>query len=104
MSPVIDDSDIVLLDPKGQFDVGDTVIGRHPYKETFVIKYVTHINHDGYVELRSPKGTDSRHFGRTHSNQIIGRATANLTKKSILTSPESRILNNVIEENKPTHR
>ena len=104
MSPVIDDLDVVLLDPKGQFNVGDTVIGRHPFKETFVIKYVTHINHGGYVELRSPKGTDSRQFGRTHSNQIIGRATANLTKKTILASYESGILNDLIEENKPTHR
>ena len=104
MSPVIDDSDVVLLKLKDQFNVGDIVVGRHPFKETFVIKYVTHINHGGYVELRSPQGTDSRQFGRTHSHQILGRVTANLTKKTILDSSGSGIFNDLVKENKPTHR
>ncbi len=84
MEPVIGDADVVLLDCEGRFEVGDIVVGRHPYKKTRIIKYVADIDTAGYVELRSPGGTDSRQFGRTHSNQIIGRATINLTKRKIL--------------------
>ncbi|MEC8974722.1 MAG: S24 family peptidase [Actinomycetota bacterium] len=98
MEPVISDRDVILLAPDGRFEIGDIVVGRHPFKKTHVIKYVTVIAPDDYIELRSPEGTDSRQFGRTHSSQIIGRATINLSKRTKLSSAETEISNKVVEE------
>jgi hypothetical protein len=85
MRPRIDDHDIVLISSGCHCQIGDIVIARHPYKHTEVIKYVSDIDLAGYVELRSPEGTDSRQFGRTPIDQIIGRVTMNLTKRKSLT-------------------
>ena len=84
MRPKIDDRDIVFIAAGRDCQIGDIVIARHPYKHTQVIKYVSDINLAGYVELRSPEGTDSRQFGRIPINQIIGRVTMNLTKRKSL--------------------
>ncbi len=81
MLPVLDPDDVVLVRPASICEAGDIVVAKHPYQKTTLIKYVTHIDDNGFLELTSPSGTDSRQFGRPPIENILGVATFNLTKR-----------------------
>ena len=82
MEPRFVDGDLVLLGPltsRSPLTVGDVVVARHPFKSLDVIKSVAAIDEDGYVQLTSPAGDDSRQFGRAPQTTIRGRVTLNLS-------------------------
>lgn len=89
MLPVLAPDDVVLVCPTRTCEIGDIVVAKHPYQEITVIKYVTEIDDNGFLELTSPRGTDSSKFGRPPSKNILGVVTFNLTKKSLIINEKS---------------
>ena len=83
MAPELEDGDVVLLARGAPCAVGDIVVSRHPSRTTEVVKYVGEIE-GRFVRLDSPRGTDSRQFGRPPIDLIVGRVTANLTQRRLI--------------------
>lgn len=79
MEPDFRDGDLVLINTKATPAIGTAVIARHPFKNLDVIKYVDEIDDDGFVQVRSPAGDDSRQFGRIPLHTIRGTVTINVT-------------------------
>ena len=85
MIPVLQPDDIIFVRPDAHCYEGDIVAIRHPHKKTILIKYVKAVTDDHFVELRSPKGTDSRQFGKSPMKHLVGVATFNYSQKTLLT-------------------
>ena len=85
MIPVLQPDDIIFVRPDAHCCEGDIVAIRHPHKKTILIKYVKAVTDDHFVELRSPKGTDSRQFGKSPMKHLVGVATFNYSQKTSLT-------------------
>lgn len=79
MEPEFNDGDLVLIARGATVAEGDVVVARHPFKNLDVIKYVSSVDADDHVVLRSPSGDDSRQFGRVPIETVKGRVTMNLT-------------------------
>ena len=89
MVPELGDGDVVLLHRGVPPALGEIVVSRHPYRATEVVKYVGAIE-GGYVRLDSPAGLDSKQFGRPPLELVIGRVTANLTRRRIVRPCQDR--------------
>ena len=85
MNPVLQPDDLIFVRPDTHCYEGDIVAIRHPHKKTILIKHVKAVTDDHFVELRSPKGTDSRQFGNSPIKHLVGVATFNYSQKTLLT-------------------
>ncbi|MBF81819.1 MAG: hypothetical protein CL522_00150 [Actinobacteria bacterium] len=85
MIPVLQPDDLIFVRPDTHCYEGDIVAIRHPHKKTILIKHVKAVTDDHFVELRSPKGTDSRQFGNSPIKHLVGVATFNYSQKTLLT-------------------
>lgn len=84
MAPGFSDGDLVLVEPARPGSVlvpGEVVVARHSYKNLMVLKELDSVRSDGQIELRSPRGEDSRHFGAVPLAAVTGCVRANLTKR-----------------------
>ena len=82
MSPGLTSGDKVIVDQRASIVVGDIVLADHPYKQNSrLIKRVTEISGSGEYFLTGDnpdESTDSRTFGKLHSDHIIGKVTCRL--------------------------
>ena len=85
MIALLQPDDIIFVRPDTHCCKGDIVAIRHPHKKTILIKHVEAVTDDDFVELRSPKGTDSRQFGKSPMKHLVGVATFNYSQKISLT-------------------
>ena len=84
MVPVLEPDDIIFIRPATECHKDDIVAIRHPHKQTILIKYVKEIDENNLIELSSPAGTDSRHFGKSALKHLVGVATYNYSQKKSL--------------------
>jgi hypothetical protein len=83
MHPDLVDGEIILISPSTQVRVNSIVVCGHPWKQIDVVKWVR--GHDTeLIDLWSPQGTHSQHFGRADAELVRGVATASLSRRCLL--------------------
>ncbi len=82
MAPVLRDGDLVLVDEKAKFGIGDIVIASHPFKSGIeMAKRITAIDANGKFFLvgdNSDESTDSRTFGPVSLECVKGKVKSRL--------------------------
>lgn len=82
MLPALKDGDLVLINPSAEFEIGDIVLARHPFKQSVkIIKRVAEIlEGEKYILLgdNSDESSDSRAFGSIAAKDILGKAEARI--------------------------
>jgi len=77
MSPTLNDSDVVLYDPRAIVNEGDIVFVAHPFKQSVnILKRIAAIDANGDFVLKGDnpdESTDSRTFGPVSIKSIKGR-------------------------------
>jgi hypothetical protein len=83
MHPDLVDGEIILINPSAQVRVNSIVVCGHPWKQIDVIKWVRGLD-AGLIDLWSPQGSHSKHFGRADAALVRGVATASLSRRCLL--------------------
>ncbi len=85
MLPTLKDGDEVLVKPSRNYQIGDVVVAKHPFKITPIIKRITKFSTGGKVFLvgdNLAESKDSRSFGEVPEKDILGRVECLLNKKA----------------------
>ena len=82
MSPTLKDGDAVLINPTANFQIGDIVLAKHPFKQSVkMLKRIGEIDENGNYLLigdNPAESTDSRSFGAISQKEILGKAVCRL--------------------------
>jgi len=86
MLPALRDGDLVLINPHADFEIGDIVLARHPFKQSVkIIKRIAEIlPGERYILLgdNPAESSDSRQFGAIAAKDILGKAEAKIKPES----------------------
>ena len=83
MLPVLQDGDLISIDAKADFAIGDIVVARHPFKKSSkVLKRISVINADKKYFLTGDnvsESTDSRTLGAILRKDILGKVICRIS-------------------------
>ncbi len=87
MLPLLEDTDEVLVDPRGNPRPGDVVVARHPYRRSaHVLKLLEGTDERGAMRLIGTNpgtSTDSRSFGTVPGELLRGRVSSTLRTREV---------------------
>ncbi|CAN5416587.1 nickel-type superoxide dismutase maturation protease [soil metagenome] len=82
MLPTLKSGDAILINPQANFETGDIVLAKHPFKQSVkILKRIGEISKDGKFFLigdNKDESSDSRSFSAIAESEILGKAVCRL--------------------------